>query len=56
MLWASVTGTSPLQVKVDGASTSVAASRLAAYTATLSDRVLCVRVGSRLVVLGKVVS
>jgi len=54
MLWATVTGTSPLQVKVDGASTAVPASRLAAYTATLSDRVLCARVGTRLVVLGKV--
>ena len=55
MLWASVTGTSPLQVKVDGASTAVAASRLGAYTATVNDRVLCARVGTRLVVLGKVV-
>lgn len=54
MLWATVTATSPLTVKVDGASTAVPASRLAAYTPTLSDRVLCAQVGTRLVVLGKV--
>lgn len=51
---ATVTQASPLKVKTDGASTAVAAQRLASYTATLNDRVVVTMLGSVVLVLGKV--
>lgn len=50
-----VTTASPLAVLVDGESTSRAMTRLTSYTAALNDRVLCLRVGGKYTVLGKVV-
>lgn len=50
---ASVTQASPLLVLVDGATQATPAVRLASYTATLADRVIVVRYGTRLLVLGK---
>ncbi len=51
-----VTSTSPLQVQVDGEASSRTVNRLSGYTATLSDRVLMVRVGAgKFVIQGKVV-
>ncbi len=55
LLWATVTATSPLTVTLDGSATAVPAVVLSSYTATLSDRVAVVRLGSSLLVLGKVV-
>jgi hypothetical protein len=51
---ATVSQASPLQVTLDGATTASNAVKLASYTPTLTDRVAVVRLGSQLLVLGKV--
>jgi hypothetical protein len=55
MLLATVTQASPLLVRVDGSATAVSASVLSradAYAPALNARVLVLRRGSRLIVLG----
>lgn len=52
---ATVTATSPLQVRLDGAATATNALRLDSYTPAVDDRVAVVQFGSRLLVLGKAV-
>lgn len=49
-----VTQVSPLTVTLDGSATAVPALRLASYTPILADKVAVDRIGSRVLVLGKV--
>lgn len=55
LLPASVTSASPLLVRIDGSLTPVPARRMASYTPTAGDRVAIVRLGSEVLVLGRVV-
>lgn len=54
-LTATVVGTSPLTVRIDGAASANPARRLASYSPAANDRVLAVRYGTALYVLGKIV-
>ena len=49
-----VTSASPLLVKLDSSATAVPALRLSSYTPVVADRVAVVRMGTRLLTLGKV--
>jgi hypothetical protein len=49
-----VTQASPLLVKLDSSATAVPALRLSSYSPVVADRVVVVRLSSRLVVLGAV--
>ena len=53
ILTGTVTQAAPLLVQLEGAATPTPAVRLASYTVTLSDKVLLLVYGSRLLVLGK---
>lgn len=50
-----VTQASPLLVQLDSSATAVPALRLSSYSPVVADRVAVVQMGSRLVVLGKVI-
>lgn len=54
MNYATVTTVTPLTVTLDSSETPVPALRLAAYTPVLNDRVAVTKLGSQLLVLGKV--
>lgn len=49
-----ITQASPLLVRLDSSTTAVPALLLTSYTAVVADRVVVVRFGSQLLVLGKV--
>lgn len=51
-----VTSTSPLEVKLDGASTPSTASTMEHYTPAINDRVACVLFRNMLLIHGKVVT
>lgn len=51
---ATVTQASPLLVRLNSSATATPALRLASYTPVVSDWVAVVRLGSQLLVLGKV--
>lgn len=53
ILTGTVTQVTPLLVQLEGAATATPSVRLASYTVTLSDKVLVLVYGSRLLVLGK---
>jgi hypothetical protein len=54
---ATITQASPLRLQFDGEDTASTRTytRLASYTVTLGDRVLCGRIGTTWTVLGKVI-
>ena len=49
-----VTQASPLLVQLDSSATAVPALRLSSYSPVVADRVAVVRLGARLLTLGKV--
>lgn len=53
LFWATVAQTSPLRVREDGASGPIAASPKTLAAVQAGDRVLCLRFGRRLVILGR---
>jgi hypothetical protein len=55
LLAATVVGTAPLTVRIDGAASANPARRLSSYTPAAGDRVLAARYGTALYVLGKIV-
>ena len=52
---ATVTQASPLLVRLDGSTSAVPSLRVSAYTPVLADRVAVDRIGSQILVLGKVI-
>lgn len=55
LLTATVTASSPFAVRIDGATSTNPARRLSSYSPAVGDRVLAVRYGTTLIVLGKLV-
>ena len=51
---ATVTSASPLEIKFEAATQATPALRLSSYSPVVADRVAVVRLGARLLTLGKV--